>query len=119
MKDFFKIIVVIIIAIITFLMTGCSSNLKVIETTQKEINVFLPEDPSPLILDLNTNYIVVNSMFCLNTEDYKIETYNLREIERYIEQLKNNNKALKSIINELKKWDENGKKHNMEGVQNN
>lgn len=118
MKDFFKIIVVIIVAIITFLMTGCQSNLKVIETTQKEINVFLPEDPSPLFLE-NTNYIVVNSMVCLNTEDYKSETYNLREIKRYIQQLKNNNEALKSIINEIKKGDENGKNDNMESFQNN
>jgi cell shape-determining protein MreC len=106
-KNLLKIIALIIVAILSFKLTGCSSKITTLETTQKEYNVLIPEDPRPINLKEN-NYIVNNEMLCINIEDYKKEVYNFQELKRYIEQLKNQNIALKKIINEIKKGDQNG-----------
>lgn len=107
-KDLLKIIALIIIAIVSFKLTGCTNKITTIEPIKKEVNVIIPNDPKPILLKEN-NYLIIDQYLCVNIEDYKKEVYNFQEIKRYIEQLKNQNNSLKGIIKELTKGvDKNG-----------
>lgn len=104
MKTFLKIAIAIVIAIISALfLNGCTNtSIKQIEPQIVEIDIITPSDPTPILL-VDEKYIVINSMLCVDIEDYKKVTNNYQEIKRYIIQLKSQNSALKDVITELTK----------------
>lgn len=89
-------IIIIIVAIFSFFQTGCTTN-KPIEIEKVTIKKILPTPVRPMVL-LDTTYVEKSGYVCLSPTDYIKESKNVNEVDRYIEQLINENKILRKLI---------------------
>lgn len=102
MKKILTMVIVIIVGAITgHFLQGCST-IKEQPTDKISDIVILPTKPIPLVLrDVYYNVISQEGLnyICVNTKSYDDQIYNNTEVIRYIKQMKNENNALRQIIN--------------------
>lgn len=111
MNNFIKVIVIAIVAIVSFFLKGCTSTPST-EYVDNVTPVVLPDETRlPTQMDYN-QYIINdngNQYRCLNMVDFNKYVFNGQEVLRYTKQLNEENKTLRSIIERMSvKGDSNG-----------
>lgn len=101
MKRIIAVVMIIIVGIISSKLQGCTTIQKDVEYRSDEVQTVIPTATRPLVLlDYEPSVIAFegSQYTCVNMKDFDKYSYNSIEVERYVKQLKEENKSLRKLI---------------------